>query len=656
MKYGEASHIVSQMLQAEVAFNMEKGFLSTEDRRLFDSQIGNHITHLLPDASYGYNSKKWKKFKSSYSKAQHHFDLFDWRSYLRDDEDENADIRHVDTEKVQWGNRLLKHYLGTQLAWAVANRRPLTKGYGHEGYLVDGAGHTYAGQRARNLRAMARTITNKIFDEQKDFKEWTGHMNENGQYLPRTRNTNNEADKLRFAIDQLINRYGTNFAEELNKVEDPKFLTLGILKDFEESWNNGGDFDLVKRVAENKAVYDLTLDTLKTGNQHTYKYVKGRYITDKDSIEWKGSEPEISTMKQHKLYSKAQVKDKIYEQSKRRSNDRMDIGNGYDTMNQIYQQVTKNKKFDTNISWFMPFSLKGKNTDYDMNQLPVAEELAKDPNFIQAVLKERKYRHLTKQQLKDTLKKTNPAEYKTVKGVRKLFKMMEVLGNTDEGHANITISTPGATEADYIGERAGLPREETFNPFQIISERNIKHSNQQATNYVVKTLLKGTGRDPKFNPVENEKKYQDEARKSTLQLTRPVNINEVNSIRIYPQDLDVNSKAYQNEVMISNLSKERAHDGVNGMKHASGDIRSGTYAPTVEGDDAIAQQYRANEQNITQKAMYADPVQSPSYSTIGNHGTLSTGSTQFGNSQDYFEGKDERQQDRFEAANNEDDD
>ena len=640
VRYAEPLHIVDELFQTEVAHSMENNFLSPKDRNEFDMIHGNKIMTMVPQNANGIPSKEWKEFDSKRLGKKVKFDLFDMRSYLRDDEDDSMAIRHTDPNKVAWGAQQLQHYLGFRQAWAAGNRKMLTTGYGHEENLVDGAGHQYAGQRARRLAAMSKDITDKIYKDEEYVDTWTdddGLDDEQKRIYEniivpfkehRTVNRKHEAGRLKFAINHMINRYGDEVADEIYKAGDPKFLTVPLIKEFETAWTTGAPFDLRARVKENEDMFKLTMEGLKRQySDKKYKILTDergnkRFITNPEAPEWKDprASKEINVYKSYRAFNKDDPK------RERGGNLNKTGSNGFDAVNTMYQSLTKGRRS------FKLGYIRGVNKEYDFDQLPAAASLEEDPNFIQSVLKERLYRGMNHNDLDVAIKKY-PGMMQGVKETRQLYKMTAIFG-----HKLCNKPYDEQNTTDILATRFKAP----FNTKDSIAKKAIR------------VLMAGTGRNPNYQNTSEDKQLIDQMKFGKVQSTRATVIDPTTGMRLYPPGLkvDMNNPAYQREVRFSFLSKERSKDAARPPLQKA--IKSVTFREPEKGlENPILQRYQANEENIDNVSMLRTGVNSPYYGSIGDKGNLATNSKGWGNAQT-FERRAERQEKKVEDSNNDD--
>ena len=275
------------------------------DIKEFDEKFGKSIRRRLPSAGSGFNPDNWEEFPSMTEPGESYKnDFWDVNSYYDPVASKGKDVWEVDPERVKYNTDLFHEWVGSFIGWAGANKKLFTKGYNHEGYNVDGADYSYPEQRARRTEQMINTINNRLYNEETDFKTEYGHFDGNDKFLSHTKNTDNQVDRIKFAIEQMVNLHGPKIAEDLDKIEHPEFLTFDDYHDWETALSTGNDFNLRQRYNNNLKVYGNIVDALNGTGMKPYKIYKDKNYA---SCLTRGMRAE-ETLRHYKLFGRKFVK------------------------------------------------------------------------------------------------------------------------------------------------------------------------------------------------------------------------------------------------------------------------------------------------------------------------------------------------------------
>ena len=639
VKWQQPLQVIDNFGWILAATELEKGTISQDHFDEFQEVMGEDILHRLPRPDSGHDISDLEYFDSTrHKKMRYQVDPFDRMFLVSPKQSKNSPIMYTDPKRVQLATDIFQEWLGSLYQYNWARQYPLYRNFGHEDYNVLGAAYPYPAQRNRHTRAMIKAINDKFYTDE-NFTDEYGYKDEKDRHIPYSKNLNNQVDKMRFAIAQLIENYGPEVGDQLNRV-DVTNLTMDDLEDFEKSLaTKDKNFSLEERAENNGIVFDKFMDTLGGGGPHTFsvhKHKNGKRYLIPDANNFKGDEKELSqawTSNGYRQWTPVQFDIEKRRNSLVRNERRWPRKDVFEAVDKAFGKL---KDYNEEIK--IGEEVVGKNKTNEWNQFPTFEHLKDDVNFKQNVFQAMKWGDLDRKQL-DEMMKNNPKAVQGVKPVRKLVKYVTTLPLGNDYYKIKRLSTHGE---DVEGKVGG----------------------QGLTDMFVDVITDATGRDRNYSASTKMENLERDIVKKKMVVPRPLYGSTTKSIQGFPVGfkVDPDNPFYFNESKVFNLSRETAMDARRAPEARIKTRYGNSFgARVVEvdgvpvGPDPIAESRRANESIIYTKSMGDDPTRGTSFDKTGKKGTVSTPSKGFGVGEDRFERREDKRESGFESKQDEDD-
>ena len=639
--HAPALRIVNELIHYLGARKSETKYLQKNDMLEFFNKYGKRIARQMPDERTMPSSLNWETFKPYYDDdaPEVQFDMFDYRSYELPDPEHKHTQAQLNADAVKWALQTIKRYMGVELAWAGAEDRPLLDGYGREENMVDGAAFPYSDQRARDIEAITREITDQI-----DKPDFVDQYHKYPKYL---RRQDTESNEIKFNIEQMIDHYGKAWGiKHFKNIKNAQFITMKNLRELEEATiKNNKAYNLAAEVNKNEELFNKTMEAFSGGDQE-YQITPEGHVVTKSDLGWKPSE------QKHRFFTQYYVQPKEWRD---KDTSRMNKSNeGLGPAEEIYKQLTTaalNEGGKINNE-FLGFEID--SPDYDFIQAPVANSLKEDHNFILNVLRAVEYADCSKEQLKSALS-NRPDLLEKVENMRHFFKGFSA---TDYAY-HATKSENPQENANYIGERMGRPndyfglKEDTFTrkPLKYTRKNPKKgdymgHDPEQVMRELVDLVMVATGRDTNYKLDKYQKELQH------LALTENPEVPLLRRQTETSSKKDYNDPFMVKEQTIGQLSLEEGQQIIKSararpvrvpMAHSTMPM---PMPPGVKSSTPISEVHSYNEQRIGNIAK--DDVDTPSFLNISANGEIKRPGQFVGRGESKQEAYEEKPIDKFE--------